>query len=177
MAKRIRMTSDFKLNDAQRKAVEFPIDKPLKVVAGAGTGKTAVLAERFVHIVERDQISPSRILALTFTKKAAAEMELRIARKLLGKGLINRSETPLLLWVGNFHSICLALLRQHALLAGLDPSFGTIDDTEQRLVLANVIMDFLNKRLGDSNPDRFENLMIERIGNFSGNAATVVCVT
>jgi DNA helicase-2/ATP-dependent DNA helicase PcrA len=168
------MTHDLKLNDAQRRAVEFPIDHPLKIVAGAGTGKTAVLTERFVHIVERHHIRPSRILALTFTKKAAAEMEQRIIRKLLRRGLMNRSEAPLLLWIGNFHSICLALLRQHALVAGLDPSFGTIDDTEQRLLLADVIADFLNQRLNLSDSKRFEALMIDRIDDFSRNAAGVV---
>jgi DNA helicase-2/ATP-dependent DNA helicase PcrA len=172
--KRIRLMPDFMLNNAQRKAVEFPIYRPLKVIAGAGTGKTAVLTERFVHIVKHHQISPSRILALTFTRKAAAEMEMRIARKLLEMGLLKRSEAPLLLWVGNFHSVCLTLLRQYALLAELDPSFATIDDTEQRLVLTDVIMDFLNYRLGDSDSSRFEDLMIDRIGNFSRNAAIAV---
>lgn len=169
------MANEFKPNEAQRKAVDFPIDRPLKVVAGAGTGKTAVLTERFVRIVEKHAVMPSRILALTFTKKAAAEMQRRIVRELYRKKLLNRSEAPLMLWIGNFHSIALRLLRQHALVAGLDPSFGNINETEGQLLLAEVVTDFLNKKLGASiEADEFESLMIERVDDFLRNASGVV---
>ena len=169
------MTNNFKPNDAQRRAIEFPIDTPLKVVAGAGTGKTAVLTERFVRIVENHGIPPSRILALTFTKKAAAEMRRRIVNELFRKNLLNRSEAPLLFWIGNFHSTCLRLLRQYALVAGLDPSFGNIDEGEQRLLLAGVVTEFLNGKLGGTTePGGFESLMIERAEDFTRNVSGVV---
>ncbi|UCD58266.1 MAG: UvrD-helicase domain-containing protein, partial [Candidatus Hydrogenedentota bacterium] len=161
------MPADFSPNEAQRRAIAFPIDRPLKVVAGAGTGKTAVLTHRFIHIVERYRIPPHRILALTFTKKAAAEVQSRITKKLLQKGLINRSEVPLLLWIGNFHSVCLRLLKQSPFVVGLDPSFAIVEETEQRLLFAEVVDDFLNKRLNtDADADAFEALMIERVDEF-----------
>ena len=169
------MTTDLKPNRAQLAAIEFPIDRPLKVLAGAGTGKTAVLTQRFIHIVEKHDIRPSRILALTFTKKAAAEMRRRIIGGLLERGLMGRSEAPLLLWIGNFHSICLRLLRQYSLLAGLDPTFETINETEQRLLLADVAMDFLNEKIACARgPEEFEALMVERVDDFVDNVARVV---
>jgi len=168
------MTLEFTPNEAQRRAIEFPIDRPLKVIAGAGTGKTAVLTQRFVRIVEKHRIPPSRLLALTFTKKAAAEMRRRISEALVKKKLIAPSEAPLLLWIGNFHSICLRLLKQNALLAGLDPSFDTVDETEQQLILAEIATEFLNKETpGEVDPNRFEDLMIERPGDFVRNISTV----
>ncbi len=168
------MKPEFSPNDAQRRAIEYPIDIALKVVAGAGTGKTAVLTQRFIHIVEKHQIPPQRILALTFTKKAAAEMRKRISDELLNRNLIERSQAPMLLWVGNYHSICLRLLRQYALAAGLDPSFDTLDETEQPLALEEVVKDFLDKKDAGADPDRFEALMIERIDGFVRNISTVV---
>lgn len=169
------MSHNFKPNEDQRKAIEFGIDTPLKVVAGAGTGKTEVLARRFVRIVEKNKISPFRVLALTFTKKAAAEMQNRITKELLRRKLISRSERPLLLWIGNFHSICHRLLRQNALVAGVDPSFVAIDEAEQHRILAESINDFLNKKLGVyADPDTFEELMIERIERFTRTMLRVI---
>lgn len=169
------MNPDFKPNEAQTEAVCFGIEKPLKVVAGAGTGKTAVLTHRFIHLVERYRIPPHRILALTFTKKAAAEMQSRIARELVSEKLIRRAEIPLVLWIGNFHSICMRLLRQNALAIGLDPSFELVDETEQRLILAEVVNDFLNHRLNTNiDPAMFDDLMIHHAGKFTDNMLIVM---
>ncbi|RJP70934.1 MAG: hypothetical protein C4532_08355, partial [Candidatus Abyssobacteria bacterium SURF_17] len=169
------MTNEFTPNDAQRKAIEFGMDHPLKVIAGAGTGKTAVLTQRFVHIVKSHRIPPYRILALTFTKKAAAEMQSRIAKALLENRLIRRSEVPLLLWVGNFHSICLRLLKLGALTVGLDPSFAVIEEAHQRLLLSEVVDDFLNKRLAtETDVDTFEDLMVDDPETFTQTMLAVV---
>jgi DNA helicase-2/ATP-dependent DNA helicase PcrA len=159
------MCERFRPNQAQLNAIRFPIDRPLKVVAGAGTGKTAVLTHRFIHLVEHHAIKPARILALTFSKKAAAEMHGRITRALLDKGLISRSEAPLLLWTGNFHSVCLRLLRQGSLLVGLDPAFEVIEETDQQTLFLEVVRDFLDGRLG-ADPGRFEELMVLRVSEF-----------
>lgn len=169
------MSGEFKPNEGQRRAIEFDIDKPLKVVAGAGTGKTAVLAHRFIHLVEKRCISPHRILCLTFTKKAAAEMQARITRELLEREFMSRAEAPLLLWIGNFHSICLRLLRQRPLLVGLDPLFGVIEEAEQRLLLNETAHDFLNGKLGAGvDSSRFDTLMINRVEDFTDNILTVI---
>jgi len=169
------MSNNLTPNRAQLKAIRYAIDKPLKVVAGAGAGKTAVLTYRFMHLVEKHQIAPQRILALTFTKKAAAEMQDRITAELLRKKLIDRAEAPLLLWIGNFHSVCHRLVRQSALLVGVDPSFAVIDEAEQRLIVDEVVDDFLNKRLSESpSSDAFDALMIERVGEFAQNMVTVL---
>jgi DNA helicase-2/ATP-dependent DNA helicase PcrA len=169
------MSGKFIPNDGQRRAINFGIDRPLKVVAGAGTGKTEVLARRFVRVVECHNISPFRMLALTFTKKAAAEMRKRIIDELLQRKLITQAERPLLLWIGNFHSICHRLLRQYALAAGIDPSFAVIEEIEQRRILSASVYDFLDKKVGaDTDPDRFEDLMIERVDTFTDNMLRVI---
>lgn len=80
---------------------------PLRIVAGAGTGKTATLTSRFIHLVTEDKVDPGAILALTFTRKAAGEMRGRITRQLAG----SYSQ----LWIDTFHSFCLRVLRkEHA---------------------------------------------------------------
>jgi superfamily I DNA/RNA helicase len=83
------------LNAEQRAAVTFPLDKPLKVVAGAGTGKTRVLTTRYVHILVQDPAcGPENILALTFTDKAAAEMRQRISALCREVGGCHRAPGP-----------------------------------------------------------------------------------
>ena len=114
------------LNDAQRLAVE-QTDGPLLVLAGAGTGKTRVLTTRLAHILLTRRAWPSQILAVTFTNKAAREMQDR-AGALIGGGAEG-------LWIGTFHSIAARMLRRHAELVGLQPNFTILDADDQiRLV-------------------------------------------
>lgn len=167
------MNGAFRPNEAQKKAITFPVDRPLKVIAGAGTGKTELLTRRFVHIVKRHKLRPQRVLALTFTKKAAAEMRRRIVGALSAEGLIDRAEAALLTWIGNFHSISLKLLRQNPLSVGLDPLFEVIEETEQRLVLDGVIQDFLDNRLA-GNGDDFAELMITNAEDFTDGILSIV---
>ncbi|HEY1491922.1 MAG TPA: ATP-dependent helicase, partial [Steroidobacteraceae bacterium] len=145
-----------RLNAAQRKAVthgEVLAEKggvrcgPLLIVAGAGTGKTDTLAHRVAHLVING-VDPARILMLTFTRRAAAEMRRRaheITRKALDEPLggISQSIAQRLSWSGTFHSIGNRLLRHYAPHVQLDPHFSVIDRGD-----ATDLMDSLRQELG-----------------------------
>ena len=100
------------LNKAQKEAV-LHLDGPLLIVAGAGSGKTKVLTSRIAHIIKEKKAFPNQILSVTFTNKAAKEMQNRVS-KILG------SAATALSWLGTFHSICAKLLRKHASAANLN---------------------------------------------------------
>lgn len=119
------------LNPEQRKAVEAT-DGPLLVLAGAGTGKTRVLTTRLAHIIATRRAWPSQTLTVTFTNKAAREMRER-AHALIGP------DSEGLRWLGTFHAISAQILRRHAELIGLKPSF-TILDTDDQLRLCKQII-------------------------------------
>ncbi len=115
------------LNPEQREAVEA-IDGPVLVLAGAGTGKTRVLTTRLAHILATGRARPWQLLAVTFTNKAAREMRSRIA------GIIGGGAEDLR-FLGTFHSIAAQILRRHAELVGLKPSYTIIDvDDQERLI-------------------------------------------
>ena len=111
------------LNPEQREAVET-LDGPLLVLAGAGTGKTRVLTTRIAHILSLGRARPSQILAVTFTNKAAREMKARIGQ-LIG-GVVEGMP-----WLGTFHAIGVKILRRHAELVDLKPSFTVLDTDDQ----------------------------------------------
>src|SRR5262249_3595368 len=99
------------LNPQQRLAVET-LQGPVLILAGAGTGKTRVITFRIAHMIERG-ISPERILGVTFTNKAAREMQERVG-KLIPKGpRLDNGEKPLRPTICTFHSLCVRILRQH----------------------------------------------------------------
>src|SRR5215467_4284884 len=104
------------LNPAQRRAADAD-DRPLLIVAGAGTGKTQTLAHRVAALMARGA-DPRRILLLTFSRRAAQEMTRRARRVAHGLDL------P---WAGTFHAVASRLLRIHALALGLDPAFTVLD--------------------------------------------------
>jgi ATP-dependent helicase/nuclease subunit A len=101
---------------------------PLLLAAGAGSGKTSVLVERFVRAVREDGIAPGRILAITFTERAAAELRARVRARLLELGEREAARDTEGAAIGTFHGFCARLLRTHALVAGLDPDFTILDD-------------------------------------------------
>ena len=109
------------LNDEQRGAVLYD-GGPLLVIAGAGSGKTRTLASRVARLID-DGVAPERILLLTFTRRAAAEMLRRAG------GLVDRKATGRV-WGGTFHSIANRLLRQHATSVGLEDGFTVLDQSD-----------------------------------------------
>ena len=114
------------LNPAQREAV-LHVNGPLLVLAGAGSGKTRVLTTRLARLIDHDGVDPSRILAVTFTNKAAGEMKHRIAT-LLGRA-------PVGMWVGTFHAIGARMLRAAPHLVGRTPSFTIYDQDDAQTVV------------------------------------------
>jgi DNA helicase-2/ATP-dependent DNA helicase PcrA len=118
------------LNKAQKEAV-LQIDGPLLIVAGAGSGKTKVLTSRIAHIIKQKKAFPNQILSVTFTNKAAKEMQNRVSR-MLGSTAIGLS------WLGTFHSICAKLLRKHASAANLNSNFTIIDTDDQIRLIKNI---------------------------------------
>jgi DNA helicase II / ATP-dependent DNA helicase PcrA len=118
------------LNKAQKEAV-LHIDGPLLIVAGAGSGKTKVLTSRIAHIIKEKKAFPNQILSVTFTNKAAKEMQSRVS-KILGSAAIGLS------WLGTFHSICAKLLRKHASAANLNSNFTIIDTDDQTRLIRNI---------------------------------------
>ena len=118
------------LNNAQKEAVLY-LDGPLLIVAGAGSGKTKVLTSRIAHIINEKKAFPNQILSVTFTNKAAKEMQNRVSS-------ILNSEAIGLSWLGTFHSICAKLLRKHAPAAGLASNFTIIDTDDQVRLIKNI---------------------------------------
>ncbi|MBW7837398.1 MAG: UvrD-helicase domain-containing protein [Sphingomonadales bacterium] len=119
------------LNDRQRQAVEA-LDGPVLVLAGAGTGKTRVLTTRLAHLLATGRAYPSQILAVTFTNKAAREMQERVGR-LIG-GVVEGMP-----WLGTFHAVAAKILRRHAELVGLKSNFTILDTDDQIRLLKQVI--------------------------------------
>ena len=115
------------LTDEQRQAVARR-DGQVLLAAGAGSGKTSVLVERFVAAVREDGIAPSRILAITFTERAAGELRARVRARLTELGARDAARDVELTFICTFHAFCAALLRARALLAGLDPAFEILDE-------------------------------------------------
>ena len=122
------------LNPTQREAVGYN-SGPVLILAGAGSGKTRVLTHRIAYMIKEGGYSPDRILAVTFTNKAANEMKERI-KVLLRSDSHDVESSPLgRLWIGTFHSICLRILRKELSLLGLNGDFVIYDESDQlRLV-------------------------------------------
>lgn len=120
------------LNPQQRDAVVYK-DGPALVIAGAGSGKTRVLTYKIVDLI-RNGFEPYRILALTFTNKAAREMKERIT-SIVGERVAAR------LWMGTFHSIFLRILRSHAEVIGYKPGFTIYDTADSRSLIKMIVKD------------------------------------
>ena len=118
------------LNEKQKEAV-LHLKGPLLIVAGAGSGKTRVLTSRIAHIIKDKKAFPNQIIAVTFTNKAAKEMQIRVSN-------ILKKEATGLSWLGTFHSICAKLLRKHASAVGLNTNFTIIDQDDQVRLIKNI---------------------------------------
>ena len=122
---------DALLNPAQREAVHHG-DGPLLVLAGAGSGKTRVLTYRIAALIQGRGVPPQRILAVTFTNKAAGEMRARVER-LVGPPVARA------VWMGTFHAVCSRILRRSGAPIGVDPRFLIYDTEDQRSLLREVM--------------------------------------
>ena len=118
------------LNEKQQEAV-LHLDGPLLIVAGAGSGKTKVLTSRIAHIIRSHKAFSNQILAVTFTNKAAKEMQNRVSKLL-------KKEATGLPWLGTFHSISAKILRKHADAVGLKSNFTIIDQDDQARLIKNI---------------------------------------
>ena len=118
------------LNSEQKEAV-ITTEGPILVVAGAGSGKTRVLTSKIAHLIKNKKAFPNQILSVTFTNKAAREMQNRVSN-------ILKSDSTGLSWLGTFHSICAKLLRKHAKAAGLNSNFTILDTDDQLRLIKNI---------------------------------------
>ncbi len=143
------------LNDAQRACVEHE-EGPLLVIAGAGTGKTRVITHRIARLIEKG-VEPESILALTFTEKAAHEMEERVDR------LVPYGYTSV--WISTFHSFGDRVLRDNALSISLAPDFKVLSTAECVIFLKEHIYELPLKRFRPiSNPTKFVDALVRFIG-------------
>ncbi len=141
------MTTYDTLNKEQREAITHG-DGPLLIIAGAGTGKTTVVTERIKHLILEKQVSPHNILALTFTEKAAKEMEERID-VVMPYGYTD-------MWIATFHAFCDRILRQNAIDIGLDPKYKMLTEAESILFLReNIFKLKLHYYRPLGNPNKF----------------------
>jgi len=118
------------LNNKQKEAI-LHSDGPCLIVAGAGSGKTKVLTTKVIHIINEKKAWPNQILCVTFTNKAAREMQNRIADFL-------NEKTSSLPWLGTFHSVSAKILRRHAEAVGLNSKFTIIDQEDQLRLIKNI---------------------------------------
>ncbi|MBD8027621.1 DNA helicase PcrA [Ureibacillus sp. Re31] len=130
------------MNPQQAEAVKTT-EGPLLIMAGAGSGKTRVLTHRIAYLVVEKEVYPSKILAITFTNKAAREMRDRIDN-LLGNG------TTESMWVSTFHSMCVRILRRNIDRIGISKNFSILDSADQLSVVKNVLKEL------NIDPKRFE---------------------
>jgi len=144
-----------KLNENQLKAVTH-VNGPLLIIAGAGTGKTSVIAHRIAYLIENKGINPANILALTFSNKAAEEMRNRV------EGLLASSHDDI--WISTFHSFCAEVLRENALEFGLSPFFKLITEAEQlSLMVTNINRLYLKYYEIKGTPHGFMKQMLDII--------------
>ena len=119
------------LNNEQKKAV-LNTDGPNLIVAGAGSGKTKVLTTKLAYIINEKKAWSNQILCVTFTNKAAKEMQNRVLNYLKGES----SAVP---WLGTFHSISVKFLRRHAEALGYKSNFTILDTDDQKKLIKNIV--------------------------------------
>ena len=152
------------LNTAQTKAVTHT-DGPLLIVAGAGTGKTTVVTRRIAWLIGQGHAKPEEILALTFTDKAAGEMEERVD-KLLPIGYVNT-------WISTFHAFGERILKDYALEIGLPNEFRLLSGAQQWMLIRNNLERFtLNYYRPLGNPTRFIHALLQHFSRAKDEEVT-----
>jgi DNA helicase-2/ATP-dependent DNA helicase PcrA len=145
--------SKLKLNSEQQEAIKFGTG-PLLIIAGAGTGKTTVITERIKYLILSKKAKPSEILALTFTEKAAREMEERVD--------ISMPYGYTQMWIMTFHSFCDRILRREALHVGLDPKYKLMTEADAiQLLRKNLFRLELEYFRPLGNPNKFLSGMLQ----------------
>lgn len=145
--------SGLKLNKEQQDAIKFG-NGPLLIIAGAGTGKTTVVTERIKYLIFSKKSKASEILALTFTEKAAREMEERVD--------VSMPYGYTQMWIMTFHSFCDRILRREALHIGLDPKYKLMSEAESvQLIRKNLFKFELNYFRPLGNPNKFIDGMLQ----------------
>lgn len=138
------------LNKKQYEAVTAPLG-PVLVLAGAGSGKTRVLAFRIAYLCEQKLVGPSNILALTFTNKAAKEMQDRVQKLLSGTASGAGAKTLTIPHMGTFHSMCAKILRQEISVLGYTKGFTIYDSDDQTKIVREIIQELnIDKRFAPS---------------------------
>src|SRR6478736_8514816 len=120
------------MNSQQTAAVEATGE--VFVSAGAGTGKTSVLVERFVRAVCEDGLDVESVLVITYTRKAAGELRARIRAALHGRGRPDLARRLDSAWISTIHGFCARLLRAHPFAVGIDPRFRELDDDQGAVI-------------------------------------------
>lgn len=152
------------LNNEQQEAVTHT-SGPLLIIAGAGTGKTTVVTRRIAHLINEGIVEADEILALTFTDKAAGEMEERV-EALLPSGYVD-------LWVSTFHGFGDRILREHALDVGLSNDYRLLSDTEQWLLLREHIDELeLDYYKPKGNPTKFIQALVSHFSRLKDEDIT-----
>ncbi len=143
------------------------------VSAGAGTGKTTVLVERFVEAVCERGIDVESMLVITYTERAAGELRGRIRARLheLGRHDLARSLDGA--WISTIHGFCLRLLKSHPFAAGLDPRFRVLDDSQGRVIRGEAFEAALNEFCAGDEPDRLQLLATYGAGGLRRMLTTV----
>lgn len=168
------VTSARPLTQDQEKALD--VARHTAVSAGAGSGKTTVLVERYLRTIEAGRagalVRPSEILALTFTKKAAAEMRARVHAALAERAARDPRLLPLreeihAAPIATIHAFCASVLRELAVAAGIDPAFEVLEGVEQRVLLGEAIEDLLRERAAGADPETETLARIYRRGELA----------
>jgi ATP-dependent helicase/nuclease subunit A len=144
------------MNEQQRAAVEATGE--VFVSAGAGTGKTAVLVERFVRAVCDRGLDVDSILVITYTRRAAGELRTRIRAALAERGRADLARELDGAWISTIHGFCLRLLKSYPFAAGLDPRFRELDDAQGAVLRGEAFRQALDEFCGDGDPDRLRLL-------------------
>lgn len=164
MRARIGKMSEVKLNKQQLEAVRHKTG-PLLIIAGAGTGKTTVITERIKYLILNKLAKPEEVLALTFTEKAAREMEERVDLA-MPYGYTQ-------MWISTFHSFCDKILRREALHIGLDPKYKLTTEAEAiQLVRSNLFKFDLDYFRPLGNPNKFIVGMLQHFSRLQDESVT-----
>ena len=147
------------LTQQQLDAAHAGIDAPHLIAAGPGTGKTSTIVERFCWLHRHQGVPVDRILAVTFTDRAAAELRERLAAQ-LGHGADLENA-----WIGTFHAVCARLLREHAYVVGVPRELRVLDDTAQRLLLDDLADRLRSGEAGRVDLQTFQALGPDDVGD------------